>query len=245
MFSGMRECLRRAAISSDVPEFPARAASQVLERLMQAASGACRLDSAAGERSPMVVRSPRLQARRRRAMMPGSSQLLLAVVVALAFAAPASATQPQPQQFRTIGQLTGANTVAGTWTSTGLIEGDGTYSETFRFAGETFHAQKLLVGRDGTIVLEIRGIVVWLDACTVTVQGWQLAYFRGDRDLRGHQSGRYAEHHRRARQAMSAPARSTLCTRRSTRRLSSAPQPPLRRPPCRRTHVTAAAEPAG
>jgi len=113
--------------------------------------------------------------------MPGSSQLLLAVVLALAFAAPASATQPQPQQFRTIGQLTGANTVAGTWTSTGLIEGDGTYSETFRFAGETFHAQKLLVSRDGTIVLEIRGLVVWLDACNVRFKAgsWRISEATG------------------------------------------------------------------
>ena len=129
----------------------------------------------------MVVGAPRLQASRPRAMMPGAGQFLLAVILALAFAAPASATQPQSQQFRTIGQLTGANTVAGTWTSTGLIDGDGTYSETFRFAGETFHAQKVLVGRDGTIVLEIRGIVVWLDACAVTFTAgsWRISEATG------------------------------------------------------------------
>ena len=92
---------------------------------------------------------------------------MLAVVVALAFAAPAAATQPQPQQFRTIGQLTGADTAAGTWTGAGLIEGTGTYTETFRFAGGTIHAQKVLVSPAGTIVLETRGVIVWLDACTV------------------------------------------------------------------------------
>jgi hypothetical protein len=129
----------------------------------------------------MVVRAPGFQARARRARTPRSSQLVLAVVVALAFAAPAAATQPQPQQFRTIGQLTGADTAAGTWTGAGLIEGTGTYTETFRFAGGTIHAQKVLVSPAGTIVLETRGVVVWFDACTVGFKAgsWHISQATG------------------------------------------------------------------
>ena len=115
----------------------------------------------------MVVRAPRFQARARRARTPRARQLVLAVVLALAFAAPAAATQPRPQQFRTIGQLTGADTAAGTWIGTGLIDGAGTYTETFRFAGGTIHAQKVLVSPTGTIVLETRGVIDWLDTCAV------------------------------------------------------------------------------
>ena len=70
-------------------------------------------------------------------------------------------------RFRTIGELTGADTAAGTWTGAGLIEGTGTYTEMFRFAGGTIHAQKVLVGSGGTIVLETRGVIVWRDVCIV------------------------------------------------------------------------------
>src|SRR4051794_15947826 len=84
--------------------------------------------------APMVERAPRSHARTRRARTPRALQLLFAVVLALAFAAPAAATQPQSQQFRTIGQLTGADSAAGTWIGSGLIDGAGTYTEMFRFA---------------------------------------------------------------------------------------------------------------
>jgi hypothetical protein len=105
----------------------------------------------------------------------------LAVVAALVFAAPAAATQPQPQQFETIGQLTGPTTVSGTWTATGVVEATGTYIETFRFAGETIHAEKVLVNSSGTIVLRTRALVVWLDACTATFRAgsWQIAEATG------------------------------------------------------------------
>jgi hypothetical protein len=85
---------------------------------------------------------------------------------ALALVAPAAATQPQRQQFETIGHLTGPSSAAGTWSGTGVAEGAGTYTETFRFAGRTLHGRKVLVSASGTIVLEDRAVVVWRDACT-------------------------------------------------------------------------------
>src|SRR4051794_32451570 len=139
---------------------------------------------------PMVVRAPRFQARTRRARTRRSGQLSLAVavLVALAFAAPAGATQPPSQQFRTIGQLTGADTAAGTWIGAGLIDGAGTYTELFRFAGGTIHAQKVLVNAAGTVVLETRGVIVWLDACTVGFKAgsWHISDATGTyADLKG------------------------------------------------------------
>ncbi len=97
-------------------------------------------------------------------------------VASLPLAAPASATQPQPQQFETIGQLTGPSTVAGTWTSTGVLNAAGTYTETFRFEGSTIHGVKVLTTADGTIVLDTRAVVVWLDECTATLGAghWQI-----------------------------------------------------------------------
>jgi hypothetical protein len=105
--------------------------------------------------------------------------LLAALVVAVSassaaavFAAQAPATslaaQPQPLQFRTIGNLTGPTTAMGTWTATGLVEATGTYTETFRLAGETIHAEKVLTGASGTIVIRTQALLVFLDACTVT-----------------------------------------------------------------------------
>jgi hypothetical protein len=92
--------------------------------------------------------------------------LLLAFVAAIAIAVPARATQPERQQIHTTGQLTGPTTAAGTWTSTGLVEAGGTYTETFRLAGETLHGRKVLVGGGGTIVLDTRAVVDFVDACT-------------------------------------------------------------------------------
>jgi len=67
------------------------------------------------------------------------AQLLVIAVLA----APAAAAPPQTQQFRIIGNLTGPTTASGTWTATGLVEATGTYTETFRLAGETIHAEKV------------------------------------------------------------------------------------------------------
>jgi hypothetical protein len=129
----------------------------------------------------MFGRAPMRRALARLARISWSCQLLLAAIITLALAAPAAATQPQPQQFETIGSMTGPNTAAGTWIGTGLVEGTGTYTETFRFAGKTIHGTKVLVSPSGTIVLQIRNIVVFLDACTVEFKAgsWRISEATG------------------------------------------------------------------
>jgi hypothetical protein len=107
--------------------------------------------------------------------------MMLAFVAAIAIAVPAQATQPELQRFHTTAQLTGPTTAAGTWSSTGLVEAGGTYTETFRFAGETIHARKVLVSEGGTIVLDIRAVVDYLDACTAVFQAgsWHIVEATG------------------------------------------------------------------
>ena len=111
---------------------------------------------------------------------PRTSTLTIAqlmAIAALVLAAPAAVAQPQAQQFRTIGTLTGPTTATGTWTATGLVEATGTYTETFRLAGQTIHAEKVFRSASGTIVIRTQGLLVFLDACTVTfgAGSWRIA----------------------------------------------------------------------
>lgn len=101
--------------------------------------------------------------------------LLLCASAAVADAA--RATQPQTQSIEMTARLTGPNTTAGRWTGAGFVDDAGTYTETFRFAGRTIHAEKVLVGSRGTIVLEVQAVVVWLSPCTVAFEAgsWRVA----------------------------------------------------------------------
>jgi hypothetical protein len=100
----------------------------------------------------------------------------LALVAAAVVVPIAQGTKPQDQTFETIGRLTGPDSAAGTWTGSGLVDDSGAYSETFRFAGRTIHAEKVLVGSQGTIVLRVQAVVVWLDECTATFKAgsWRI-----------------------------------------------------------------------
>lgn len=116
------------------------------------------------------------------------TRTLAVVLVALAAAAPAGATQPQPVTIAMNGHLTGPNTVAGPWVGTGVVDDAGTYTETFRFAGQTIHVQKVLVGAKGTIVLEVRAVVEWISPCTATFRAgsWRIVDGTGSyEDLQG------------------------------------------------------------
>jgi hypothetical protein len=106
---------------------------------------------------------------------------LIAAVAVLAcagsaLAATAQATQPQAQLIEMAAHLTGPNRASGTWDGSGAVDDAGTYDEIFRFAGETIHAEKVLVGSKGTIVLRVQARVVWLGPCTVgfTAGSWHV-----------------------------------------------------------------------
>ena len=100
----------------------------------------------------------------------------LVVLAAAILAVPAQATKPQAQAFELIGNLSGPTTEEGTWTATGFVDDAGTYTGTFRFAGDSIHVEKVLVGSRGTIVLRVQTVVVWLSECTATFKAgsWQI-----------------------------------------------------------------------
>ena len=102
---------------------------------------------------------------------------VVAVVATLMVAAPAAATQPQATTFALDGHFTGRNTIEGTWTATGVVNDAGSYTETFWFAGETVHVEKLLTGSRGTIVLRVNTVVEWISPCTAIFRAgaWQIA----------------------------------------------------------------------
>ena len=101
----------------------------------------------------------------------------VAILASAVYAVPAHATQPEAQSIELNGQIASSSTVVGTWTAAGFVEDSGTYVETFRFAGETVHVEKVLVGSKGTIVLRAQAVIVWTDSCTVMFEAgsWQFA----------------------------------------------------------------------
>jgi hypothetical protein len=103
--------------------------------------------------------------------------IAVAAVAAVAVATPASATPPQPVVLALNGVFTGPNTIAGTWSATGAFTDSGTYTETFRLTGNDVHTEKVLVGSQGTIVLDVNAIVVWTSPTTATFRAgaWRVA----------------------------------------------------------------------
>jgi opacity protein-like surface antigen len=101
---------------------------------------------------------------------------VLLLCASAALVGSAQATQPQAQTIEMVARLTGPDTTAGTWAGAGFVDDAGTYTETFRFAGRTIHAKKVLVGSKGTIVLRVEAVVVWLSPCTVAFEAgnWRI-----------------------------------------------------------------------
>lgn len=83
------------------------------------------------------------------------------VGAALLAAFPAAASAPQAVSVVMHGSLTGPATAAGTYSISGAFEDNGTYVETFRFAGASIHGVKTLTGRNGTITLVAEAVVRW------------------------------------------------------------------------------------
>lgn len=108
--------------------------------------------------------------------MKARMAIALALLAAALSALPADANRGEAVRIEMVGQLTGPNTIEGTWTATGALDDAGTYSETFEILGERITGTKLLVGRAGTITLKAQGEILWLSACTATFAGgnWRL-----------------------------------------------------------------------
>jgi hypothetical protein len=79
------------------------------------------------------------------------------------------------------GTLTGPNSIVGTWRSSGLIEASGTYSQEFRFAGNSIHDLKTLVSPDGTVVIKVQALFTVAPDGMVTFSkgSWQVVKATG------------------------------------------------------------------
>ena len=102
--------------------------------------------------------------------------IALIVIAVAVVAVPAHATAPQAQVLELTGIITGPDSVAGTWSGSGFVDDAGTYTETFRFAGNTVHVEKTLLGSQGTILLKAQAVTQWVSECEVrfTAGSWQI-----------------------------------------------------------------------
>jgi hypothetical protein len=99
-------------------------------------------------------------ARRGLAALGGTAVALGVAVTATLPTATAQATPPADVTFSLQGVINGPQTIAGTFTVSGAVSDSGTYTERFRFAGQTAHVTKVLVGGAGTIRIDARAVVV-------------------------------------------------------------------------------------
>lgn len=91
--------------------------------------------------------------------------------LALVTAAPsAAATAPQPIRIDLNGVVTGPESFRGTFVASGVVNDSGAYTGTFRFAGNTIHVVKTLVGSKGTITLKTDAVVVPTSPTTIGFQ---------------------------------------------------------------------------
>jgi hypothetical protein len=96
--------------------------------------------------------------------------LVLACML-LSLPATALATRPEPLTIEAELWLTGENSAAGFFWTSGLFEDNGNASEVFRIAADTIHGTKTLVGEYGTITLKFQAQLTWTGPTTVVAEG--------------------------------------------------------------------------
>jgi hypothetical protein len=103
---------------------------------------------------------------------------VVGAVVGAALLGPLSATAapPRPITVSMLGALTGPATVEGTYTVSGALSDNGTYVETYRFAGGSIHGVKTLTGRAGTVTLIADAVIRWTSPTTAKLDGghWRM-----------------------------------------------------------------------
>ena len=108
---------------------------------------------------------------------------ILAAVVGAALLGPLSATAAPPERISVSmhGALTGPGTVEGTYTVSGAVSDNGTYFETYRFAGGSIHGVKTLIGRVGTVTLIADAVIRWTSPTTAELEAghWRLEWGPG------------------------------------------------------------------
>jgi hypothetical protein len=107
---------------------------------------------------------------------------LMVALTAPAGAATAAARSRVYVKIEMRGQLTGPDSVAGTFTSTvGRIEDSGTYTETFTIVGDVIDGVKVLTGSRGTVAISVHSFIDFPTPTTATFRGgqWRILYGTG------------------------------------------------------------------
>jgi hypothetical protein len=81
------------------------------------------------------------------------------------------ASAPEPLTINAELLLTGENSAAGSFGTTGLFTTSGTASEEFFIAGGTIHGVKTLVGMRGTITIKFQAQLTWTGLTTGEAEG--------------------------------------------------------------------------
>ena len=96
--------------------------------------------------------------------------LALACIL-LALPAPVLATSPEPLTIEAELWMTGENSAAGTFETSGLFADSGAASEAFFIADGTIHGVKTLVGAVGTITIRFQAQMTWTGPTTGVAEG--------------------------------------------------------------------------
>ena len=96
--------------------------------------------------------------------------LVLASIL-LAPPSPAQATAPEPLTITADLWLTGENSAAGTFGSSGLFSDSGAASQVFYAAGNTIHGVKTLQSANGTITIHFQAQSTWTSPTTAVAEG--------------------------------------------------------------------------
>jgi hypothetical protein len=97
---------------------------------------------------------------------------LVLVVILLALPAPVLATPPEPLEIYVDMWMTGENSAAGAFSTSGLFADSGPCSEVFFIAADTTHGVKTLVGAAGTITIRYQARLTWTPTTGIAEGQW-------------------------------------------------------------------------
>jgi hypothetical protein len=96
---------------------------------------------------------------------------LILVSLIMALPIPVKASAPEPLEITAELWMTGENTAAGSFTTSGLFIDAGPACEVFKIAGTTIHGVKTLEGADGTITIKFQAQMTWTSQTTGVAKG--------------------------------------------------------------------------
>jgi hypothetical protein len=119
-------------------------------------------------------RPDRHNQKRRKEMKTKASVLMsvLAVISMLMLPAPVLATPSESLEIYVDMWMTGEDSAAGTFSTSGLFTDSGVCSEVFFIADDTTHGVKTLVGAEGTITIRYQARLTWTPTTGIAEGRW-------------------------------------------------------------------------